>query len=649
MKISFLTHAEDTEPQPFEVEDLEHLGETLEELATDDGGTTAWIAGETLGRTDAHVQAVSFWVLDFDGVEPPWERLEGWRYIAHTSRSHMRVNDKHPEPAPCWRVIVDIGEPYSAKDWKRAYKVKALMHDLKVETDGKTCNPARIWFAPRKDAEWRVNLGGSPALMPSADQLATAESEQPALDLDENADGLLSDGSHFKATIERLMRSLPPSISGQGGDDRLFEAACYCRSSLRLTPEASFEALKIFNERCQPPWPDDRLWYKVQQAAHDKQHAPGELIPADAKQRILAAAKAADPALAERLERTQAPAPAPTASPFTLISAAQLAEPLGPVQWLVRDLGIAPGRPTVFVGYAGSGKTLAAQELALSVASGEPAFCGRMAVDQGSVLHIDVDQGRRATAARYQLLAQGRALSLASLPIDLVVFQGYLVEKGEISNEAAHRLGEACVGRRLCIIDSLRGIAPGLDENSSDFGGVLQVLTAITDATQCAFLVVHHEGKPSGGGGRDARHAGRGSSAIQDRAGAVWRLVQDQETKTVEWVMTKISEHDTEFCKPFVTKLLPTDGGGLLIRAGERATCGEVARANVESIAAKLVTKLRNADRWMSRNELLVDVAGKAGDKQEAIAILKERGTVGYKLEGSKHHYHWNPKMQLRS
>lgn len=639
MKVSFLTHPTDQDPQPTEVDGLEGLGDVLSEFATAEKGSTAWIAGEAHGRTDAHVQSVNFWVLDFDGTEPPWDKLAGWRYIAHTSHSHMKVTPSHPEPVPCWRVIVELDSPGVPSDWKMQYKAKALMHDLKVSTDGKTCNPGRIWYVPSPDSEWRANLDGAPAAMPA---IEACKEQVEREDLSANDDGLLSDGALFWPQVERMMLTIPPSISGAGGDDRLFEAACICRSSFRLTPDACMKALEIFNSRCKPPWDEARLWHKVQQAAGDRMHAPGELIPATAR----AALKAAS-----GVPEILPPAPVgPSQSPFRLISAAQLAEPLGPVDWLVRDLGIAPGRPCVFQGYAGSGKTVAAQEIALSVASGQAAFMGKMHVRQGTVLHIDVDQGRRATASRYQQLAQGRGLYLAGLPIDLVVFEGYLTAGREVSPEAVQKLANACEGRSLCIIDSLKGISPGMDENSSDISGVLQALASITDATEhqcgvaCTFLVIHHEGKPVAGNGRQAKHAGRGSSAIQDRSGAVWRLVQDEETREVEWTMSKISEHDTEFGKPFRTKLLRGDDSFTLSASAVESKVNQ-ARANVEHVGAKLFARLRDSDRWLTRGELLTDVMGSTRDKVDALCLLRERKQLAYRVSGSQHQYHWNPKI----
>lgn len=433
------------------------------------------------------------------------------------------------------------------------------------------------------------------------------------------------------------MQTLPASVEGDGGDDRLFEAACVLRKCFRLTPEACFKALLIFNSRCDPPWPEDRLCYKIDQASKDTQHVAGELIPQAVKRQLLSEAASVSPEAARELARAS--------SPFELISAADMIVELPDVDWLVPRLGIAPGRPTVLNAYAGTGKTFAAQEMALSVASGAP-MLGSLQVRQGSVLHLDVDQGRRATIWRYQQLAKGRGLDLRHLPLDLAVFQGYLTSGGRLDVDAVQKLADACAGRALCVVDSLRGIAPGMDENSSEFGDVLQAMAAISDATEqesgigCTFLVIHHEGHSANNGGH--RH-GRGTSAIQDRAGAVWHLTRDEDTENVEWSQSKISEHGIEYCKPFWTSRRKMNDGHVLLLSSqtERTTMNR----NVEEAMAKLQQRLRAADRWLRRTELVQDIGLKMADTTAALSTLRAANKIAYKLEGNSHMYHWNPNL----
>ena len=74
--------------------------------------------------------------------------------------------------------------------------------------------------------------------------------------------------------------------------------------------------------------------------------------------------------------------------------------------WLVKDLGIAPGRPCCFASAPGVGKTYAVQALAVSVALGQPVW-GRFECRQTSVLHLDFELGGDAIPWRYKKILLG--------------------------------------------------------------------------------------------------------------------------------------------------------------------------------------------------------------------------------------------------
>jgi hypothetical protein len=65
---------------------------------------------------------------------------------------------------------------------------------------------------------------------------------------------------------------VPPAVSGQGGHNQTFRAACVLVQGFSLSPEDAMPLLKEWNERCQPPWTEKELRHKLQGA--EKQ--PGE-------------------------------------------------------------------------------------------------------------------------------------------------------------------------------------------------------------------------------------------------------------------------------------------------------------------------------------------------------------------------------------
>jgi P4 family phage/plasmid primase-like protien len=65
---------------------------------------------------------------------------------------------------------------------------------------------------------------------------------------------------------------VPSAVSGQGGHDRTFAAACALVLGFDLTVEEALPLLGQWNETCQPPWTEKELRHKLEDA--DKQ--PGE-------------------------------------------------------------------------------------------------------------------------------------------------------------------------------------------------------------------------------------------------------------------------------------------------------------------------------------------------------------------------------------
>jgi DnaB-like helicase N terminal domain/AAA domain len=200
----------------------------------------------------------------------------------------------------------------------------------------------------------------------------------------------------------------------------------------------------------------------------------------------------------------------------------ELFAPLPPVDFLSKDLQWCAGRPATIVGVGGCGKTMAVQSAALSLASGARPIWNHFPVGRRArVLHMDHDNGTRATQRRYQRLAFGMGLSRDEL-------RGYLrfvpVPKIRLTDPRARDLYRHAVdGFDFCVLDSLRGFTMGVDENDVRIRDCFdQVLMPVSEDTGCAFLVLHHMGK--GGAQKPDNEAGRGSSGIFDGSGSQLRF-----------------------------------------------------------------------------------------------------------------------------
>lgn len=222
------------------------------------------------------------------------------------------------------------------------------------------------------------------------------------------------------------------------------------------------------------------------------------------------------------------------AGPVEWRSTVEIFEPLPPIKWRVRGLQICPGRPSMLAGYGASAKTLSAQALALAVASGTPAW-GFFETQPGQVRHLDYEQGWHATARRYQRLAYGHNVDPRSLGdrLKLAIFPQVFLD----APNATDIYAKMCDGVDLVVLDALRGATPTQDENDSRIRPCLDNLSRVSEKTGCAFVVLHHAGKPKDGHA-DVRTVLRGSSAIFDACGTVY-VVSQGKTKDEPRLVTQ--------------------------------------------------------------------------------------------------------------
>ena len=58
------------------------------------------------------------------------------------------------------------------------------------------------------------------------------------------------------------------TLSGEGGHDRTFQAACLLVRDFALDPEDAWPLLVEYSQRCQPPWSEAELMHKLLDADH---------------------------------------------------------------------------------------------------------------------------------------------------------------------------------------------------------------------------------------------------------------------------------------------------------------------------------------------------------------------------------------------
>jgi len=242
-----------------------------------------------------------------------------------------------------------------------------------------------------------------------------------------------------------------------------------------------------------------------------------ESVPSDEKT-IEAIEQAKEQTKKEKLQRV-----------FNLMDAAAIFEPLDPPFYLVPLLRMGPGRPSMIAGYGGAGKTIAAQSLALSVATGRDVWAsedGKQML-QGTVktkvLHLDRDQGSVRARRQYHRLAKGMGITKEELqgrlylsPFPNLTFANDRMEWAEQLEELVSHYKDGDKGP-LVIFDAFVGFLGELEENSTEAAKPLYKLGEISERTGATFLMLHHARKGSGKeekAGKDTKLSIRGSSAI---------------------------------------------------------------------------------------------------------------------------------------
>ncbi len=150
----------------------------------------------------------------------------------------------------------------------------------------------------------------------------------------------------------------------------------------------------------------------------------------------------------------EAPAPASstaTEHAFGFLTSEKMCEEQGEPDWVIRDLGICPGRPCAIVGTGSAGKSLGSLLLAACVAIGHP-FLDRFPCSPARVVWLDYEMGQRATLRRLRRLCRGHDLDFeAVIPATLDLhLPKDRTERAWLRNRAGEgRFGRSALFRRL--------------------------------------------------------------------------------------------------------------------------------------------------------------------------------------------------------
>lgn len=188
--------------------------------------------------------------------------------------------------------------------------------------------------------------------------------------------------------------------------------------------------------------------------------------------------------------------------------------------------GLLPGTFGLLVAPGATGKSQLALDIAISIALGRPVAGGLFpASHPGKVVFLAGEESDRLLAERIRGLLlldeQGDPNLYNNLILLPMAGESCMLLSDGRPTTLYDELRDVSEGARLIIIDPLRRMHGGDENNSGDMTRFVVAMEQLAKATGAAVVGVHHANRASVAD-TSSQHAARGSSALVD--GARWQL-----------------------------------------------------------------------------------------------------------------------------
>lgn len=287
--------------------------------------------------------------------------------------------------------------------------------------------------------------------------------------------------SNVQRAIDYL-RNAAPAIEGQGGDAHTYRVACAVRD-LGVSADTAFDVMTAWNERCEPPWEEDGLRTKIENAYSYAQNQAGAWATKDPLERF----------------KHLIPAAAPASGPVPFSSV--LAREVPPVAELIP--GLVEKRVVTFLaGPGGVHKSRLALQWGLCLDAGAPIF-GRP-VERSTFVYLSCEDhadevARRAQAITSRLrLVGGGAGQFWDLTADDATL-AVVHDSGEcVPTEGFERLRgwlASMSGHKFVVVDSTYNVLRFEGSAKINEGGVkaaIGLLQRLCDEADSTLLVLWH-------------------------------------------------------------------------------------------------------------------------------------------------------------
>jgi len=329
-----------------------------------------------------------------------------------------------------------------------------------------------------------------------------------------------------------------------------------------------------------------------------------------------------------------------------------------PVQYVVQGLFPLPSLSIVY-GAPGCFKTMIMGDMAACVAAGLDWLLPLPEKDDDTaratlkvpVLWCDFDNGPRTMHERIEAVARARDLS-PETPLYYVSMPNPWFDASDF--ESVQYLGDLArrLGAQLIIIDNLRDIAGGVEENSAGMGDVMSNLRRLSEDTQAALVVIHHQRKESGAAGR-AGDTLRGHSSIEAALDLALKIEREEHADTVQLKATKARGADvlpfgavfTYEWREGTTELAKVKFFGLpvedlasdqairraileTVKATPKANKGDLAGAVKEWLPDVGINRIRSAVDYLASEGKLTVAKGERGAYQYSLPEVRDHVDV---------------------
>lgn len=313
-----------------------------------------------------------------------------------------------------------------------------------------------------------------------------------------------------RVALERLVAERIVAVEGSGGDDCTFKMACECLD-LGVSPDKGHElACEIWNPHCEPPWDEDELRTKFDNAANYRQNDVGAYaVKAPAETFAHIALAGIEPAGNNRRSRFY---------PLDLKEQATQAEPT----WLIPELLPADGL-VVCYGQPKSFKSFLVLDMCLGIAAGEETFGYK---PRSAPVVYAAGEGSSNLARKHVPAWRLAKQRDDEFPFYVIPCVPRVIEP-EQTLELVEQIKARGIKPAVVVIDTIARSAGGLEENSAkDIGTFVAACDYIREHLHCTVIGVHHSGK-------DGTKGSRGSNALEGAVDTVLEVTRHGKTSTV--------------------------------------------------------------------------------------------------------------------